>query len=337
MSVGIGVIGAGIMGTDHARIIASQVQRAHLVAVSDADRTRAEAAAAAHGARRALTDGHALIADEEVDAVLVASPDETHLDYTLACLDAGKPVLCEKPLAPHAADCLKAVAAEVKGGRRLITVGFMRRFDPAYVAMRETLRSGALGAALMIHSAHRNVAAPAWFTPENSITNSAVHEFDILRWLFDEEIVAVSAFTSKGKRGVMANDPLMLVCETASSVLADIEVFINAAYGYDVRAELVCEKGTAELARPPAAGAIRFAGNEARPFPPDWRGRFADAYRLELQSWVDAIRRGETTGASAWDGYVAEAVAEAGVRALRSGRREAVELATRPDFYAVAA
>ncbi len=332
MSLGIGVIGAGVMGADHARIIAGHVQGAHLVAISDADESRAKKAAKAHAARRHYVDGNALIADKEVEAVLVASPDQTHLNYVLACLKAGKPVLCEKPLAPTVEDCLRAVEAEVKTGKHLIQVGFMRRFDPAYVEMRETLRSGNLGEALLIHCAHRNVSAPDWFTPENSITNSAVHEFDILRWLFDEELVAISAFKPKGKSGVMRNDPLMLIAETTSGIFADIELFINAAYGYEVRGELVCEQGTLELSRP-HPGAMRLKGQEALAFPPDWRGRFADAYRLELQSWVDAIHEGRSTGASAWDGYVAEAVAEAGVEALRKGERIEVKLEKKPRFY----
>jgi myo-inositol 2-dehydrogenase/D-chiro-inositol 1-dehydrogenase len=100
-----------------------------------------------------------------------------------------------------------------------------------------------------------------------------------------------------------------------------------------VRAELVCETGTMELARPPAAGSVRLAGAEALPFPPDWRGRFEDAYRLELQAWVDHLGEADAPGSTAWDGYVASAVAEAGVRSLTSGRREAVTLAEKPGFY----
>ncbi len=330
-SVGIGVIGAGVMGADHARIISGHVQGAHLAAVSDADEARARKAAKGRGARH-MSDGHALIEDADVDAVLVASPDETHPDYVLACLKAGKPVLCEKPLAPTAEEALKLVKAEAAGGKSLVRVGFMRRFDPAYVEMRETLRGGSLGAALLIHCAHRNVSAPDWFTPANSINNSAVHEFDILRWLFEEEIVAVSAFKPKGKRGVMKNDPLVLLAETESGILADVEVFINAAYGYEVRGELVCENGTIALSRP-QPGDVRLKGRQALSFPPDWRGRFAEAYRLELQAWVDNLGRRDAPGATAWDGYVAEAVAEAGVKALTSGKREKVKLAKRPGFY----
>jgi len=224
------------------------------------------------------------------------------------------------------------VEAEAAGGKSLIRVGFMRRFDPAYTAMRDTLNDGSLGRALLIHAAHRNVSAPDWFVPANSITNSAVHEFDIIRWLLGEEIVAVTALKSVAKPGKMERDPLMLIVETASGVIADIEAFINAGYGYDIRMELVCETGTMDLARPEPVS-VRHAGEEARAFPPDWRGRFEDAYRLELNAWVAAIGQSDAPGATAWDGYVANAVAEAGVRSLASGAREMVELAAEPPLY----
>jgi myo-inositol 2-dehydrogenase/D-chiro-inositol 1-dehydrogenase len=332
-TLGIGVIGAGVMGADHARLIASQVQGARLVGIADADAARAADIARLHNAERHFADGNALIDDPAIDALVIASPDTTHPAYVLAALARGKPVLCEKPLAPSPEECRALVEAEMATGRRLIQVGFMRRFDPPYAAMRAAIRSESLGRPLILHCVHRNVEAPAWFRARNAINNSAVHEMDIVRWLFDEEIVAVTTLKTNGKRDVMPNDPLLLILETASGILVDVEVFINAAYGYEVGAELVCEAGTLRLARPVTAE-LRHKGQEARPFPPDWRGRFEDAYRLELQAFVDAARKGGTAGASAWDGTVAEAVAEAGVRSLESGRREDVRLAPKPDFYA---
>lgn len=333
MSVGIGIIGAGVMGADHARLIAGHVAGAHLVAVSDADEGRARRTAEKHSARRHHSDGDALIGDPEVDAVVVASPDATHVDYTLACLKAGKPVLCEKPLAPTAAEALRAIEVEARGGKRLIQVGYMRRFDPAYTEMRNTLRGGALGRAVIFHCAHRNVSAPDWFTPENSITNSGVHEIDIIRWLVDDEIAAIHAIKPKGAGEARPGDPVMLILETAGGILADVEIFINARYGYDVRGELVCEEGTMDLARP-GPGKIRRGLSQSSAFPPDWRGRFEDAYRIELQGWVNSLRGGPPVGASAWDGYAATAIAEAGVQSLRRGECVKVKLAPKPDFYA---
>ncbi|MER8548600.1 Gfo/Idh/MocA family oxidoreductase [Mesorhizobium sp. M1169] len=119
MTIGIGVVGAGIMGADHARTLATHVGGAELVAVSDPDERRASEAARANGARRHYTDGFALIEDEAVEAVVIASPDHTHAGLVLACLRTGKPVLCEKPVAPTVGECLELVEAERRTGRMI--------------------------------------------------------------------------------------------------------------------------------------------------------------------------------------------------------------------------
>ncbi|TIP27760.1 MAG: inositol 2-dehydrogenase [Mesorhizobium sp.] len=323
MTIGIGIIGAGIMGADQARTLATHVGGTKLIAVSDPDEARASNVARANEAARHYTDGFALIEDAAVEAVIVASPDDTHARMVLACLRAGKPVLCEKPLAPTVAECLELIAAEQRSGRHMIQVGFMRRFDPAYAAMHETLSSGRLGRPLLMHCAHRNAKAPAFFTPEMSIANAAVHEFDIVRWLMGLEAVAVTAIRSARKGEGTLRDPILLLLELENGVLVDIEIFMNAAYGYDIRAELVCENGTVELGRP-APNLVRHAGEEARTFPSDWRGRFNDAYRLQLQAWIGSLRGKPQNGAGALDGYIATLIAQAALRSLASGAREEI-------------
>jgi len=168
----IAVIGAGIMGSDHARIIAGDLPGATLQVVCDASETRARAVAAEFGGDVA-TDPLAAIGRADVDAVLIASPDDTHADLTIAAVRAGKPVLCDKPLAPNSADCLKVIEAEMQAGKRLIQIGFMRRFDPSYQDMKVALAAGRIGRALMFHCFHRNVSAPASFTGQMAISNSA--------------------------------------------------------------------------------------------------------------------------------------------------------------------
>jgi myo-inositol 2-dehydrogenase/D-chiro-inositol 1-dehydrogenase len=323
MTIGIGVIGAGVMGADHARTVARHVGGAELVAISDPDESRARAISGEIAGCRPFTDCLELIADPAVEAVLIASPDHTHVGFVLACLGAGKHVLCEKPVAPTSAGCREVLEAERALGRRLIQVGFMRRFDPAYVEMRSVLTRGELGKALLLHCAHRNATAPGFFTPEMSITNAAVHEFDILRWLTGSEIIAVTALNSARKGDGGLRDPLVLLVEMQDGVLADVELFMNAAYGYDIRTELVCENGTVDLGRP-APNLHRRAGTEARSFPGDWRGRFGDAYRLQLQAWLASVRGQEPAGADASDGLAATLVAEAALASLESGRRVAI-------------
>ena len=313
MSVGVGVIGAGMMGTDHVRTLTAHVDDAHVTAVADADPARAEAAAREGGARP-FADPHALIADEAVDAVVVASFDTTHEEFVLACIAAGKPVLCEKPLATTAEACLHILDAEVAAGRRLVTLGFMRRFDPGYEELLAVI--GAIGDPLLVHCAHRNALAPAIYTSEMLITSSCVHEIDITRWLLGEEIVAaeVRAPRSTGTAPEGLVDPQLILLETATGVLIDVEVFVNARYGYDIRCEVVGEQGTVRLAEQVA---------------PDFRARFATAYRRELDCWI----KGDNGAASAWDGYAANAVADACLESLASGERAEVRLADRPALY----
>jgi myo-inositol 2-dehydrogenase/D-chiro-inositol 1-dehydrogenase len=164
-----------------------------------------------------------------------------------------------------------------------------------------------------------------------AVTNSAVHEFDIARWLLDDELAGIQAFVPGWARAA-AGSPVFLVLASATGLLITIEIFNNAGYGYEVRGELVCETGTVSL-RDPALVTTHAARSRASAYPADWRPRFADAYRLQLQAWVRGLQGGTGDGADAWDGYAASAAAEAGVKSLAEGRRHGIDLAERPLLY----
>ena len=230
------------MGADHAHILATAVSGAQLVAVSDPDAGRADKIADQCQDARIISDPRALIRDGNVDAVLIASPDDTHAPLVLACLDAGKPVLCEKPLAPTIADCIKVLEKETTLRQRLVTVGYMRRFDPGYVEMKRRLHAGELGAALILHCIHRNKTTPPFITGQMLITNSAVHEFDIARFVLGQEIRRISAVLPRKSSLSNMQDPQILLLEMENGVMVSAEIFLNCQYGYDVRAELVCER-----------------------------------------------------------------------------------------------
>jgi myo-inositol 2-dehydrogenase/D-chiro-inositol 1-dehydrogenase len=289
--------------------------------------------ASATGAQRVHGEALALIEDPSVEAILIASPDPTHEELVLACLAAGKPVLCEKPLAPDIEGCLRIVAAETAMERRLVQVGFMRRFDPGYGAMQSALRAGRIGAPLLMHCVHRNASAPPSFDSSMLISNSAVHEIDIARWLLEDEFASVTVFRRTPPASDSLVDPQFLVLESRKGVIVDIEVFVNARYGYDVRAELVGEAGSLTLVPQPSVR-IRSSGQDASSFAEDWRAHFAAAYKAQLQAWVDSLRTGIPVGASAWDGYAATATAAACLMALQSGQRSEVSLQPRPQLYA---
>jgi predicted dehydrogenase len=322
MSLRIGVVGAGIMGADHALTLHRFVRGAVVTLVADLDLDRAATVTACIADAEPTTDPVALVRADAVDAIVVASADATHAALVKECLAVGKPVLCEKPLAPTAAECRDLVESEkqvVGDGVPLVSVGFMRRFDPGYTELRDRLRSGAVGTPVLLHCVSRGVAAP-YATSELSITGSAVHELDVVPWLLDAPITGVSWHAPRSVTPVeVLQDPQLLLLHSADGVLTTVEVFLNARYGYDVRCELVGSTGTISLAEPTriVVDSDRVRGTS---YAADWRPRFADAYRLQLQAWVDATLAGRATPlATAEDGRRAMVVAEAAIAAMRAG------------------
>jgi myo-inositol 2-dehydrogenase/D-chiro-inositol 1-dehydrogenase len=324
-----------MIGDYHGRALATSIAGAQVVAVSDVNVEQAKRLADAVGNARVHADGHDLIRDDDVQAVLVASPGDTHEEYTSACIAAEKPVLCEKPLATTTEACLRVLEAEAARPERLVQVGFMRRYDDGYQAVKEALDSGLIGRPLLVHCVHRNATVGPAFTSDMLITDSVVHEIDVSRWLLGQEITAITVFsprpTSLAAAGVQ--DPQFVLLESADGVLVDVEMFVNCQYGYDIGCEVVGEQGTAALPGPGQAQ-IRGDGRSCSAVPPDWRVRFAGAYHAELQAWVDGVLAGKVGGPSSWDGYAVTAVAEAGLEALAQGRRTVVDLIERPALYA---
>lgn len=333
--LGVAVLGAGHMGADHIRRLDQVVSGARVAAVADPDPARAKEAVAGLDGVSVHTEAEAALAAPGVEAVLIASPGPAHEEALLAAFARGLPVLCEKPMVPESAGALRVVEAEARLGRRLAQIGFMRRYDAEYERLKSLLDGGRLGRPLMLHCVHRNVSSPPGFTSAMLIDSSVSHEIDAARWLLDQELTAVSVFRPRPASGAPQGllDPQFVLFETDGGALVDVEVFVNCGFGYQVRCEAVCETGSARIGEEHTM-AVTAGGALAQDVPLDYLVRFADAYDREVRAWVEATRRGRVTGASAWDGYAASVVAEAGVRALESGGREAVELAPRPDLYA---
>ena len=332
--LGIGVIGVGTMGADHAERLARRTARARLVAVADPDEVRAKELATRFDGVRSGADALELVAADDVDAVVVASPGFVHEEQVLACLAAGKPVLCEKPLTMDSESSLRLVRVERGAGRRLVQVGFMRRFDPEYAQVRSVLAGGSLGRTLLLHNVHRNASVPSTdFRSEMIVRDSLVHEVDVARFLFGEEVVAIQVMspapTSHAAPGVV--DPQVAIFTMAGGGLVTNEVFVNSQVGYEVRCEAVAERGSLVIGRPSTglyatSLALDGVGQWGGTVPADYRTRFATAYDIEVQAWVDSALGGEPVGASAWDGYAATAVSTAGMASLATGERVTVDL-----------
>ncbi len=331
----VAVVGAGRMGVDHVDRLTHRIRGAEVAAVVDVDVARAERVAEAAPPSVALSDIRPALHRAAVDAVLVATPGDAHEAALLQVLERGLPVLCEKPLTPEAASSWRIVEAEDRSGRKQIQVGFMRRFDAEYRQLRTLVASGELGQLLMLHCVHRNPAPPPGFTATMLITDSVVHEFDAIRYLTGEEIKTVQVRVGRTSRHAEAErqrDPQHVLIETEGGVLADVEMFVNAQLGYQVTTQAVFEKGVVDIGQetgPRICSAGRWGGKVA----PGFIERFRAAYDAELQSWVDAIQRGEVGGPTAWDGYAAACCCEAGVAALRTGEQVAVSLRSKPDLY----
>lgn len=198
----------------------------------------------------------------------------------------------------------------------------MRRFDPAYGELKAAVAAGVCGVPLLLHCVSRGVASASGATSESSVTGSAIHEFDTVPWLLDSPVTEVgwhaprSAPTATGLQ-----DPQLILLRTADGALTTVEVFLNARYGYDIRCEIVGDSGTVALAGPARLVTDSDRTRSSR-YPADWRPRFADAYRLELQAWTDAVTAGRPSPlATARDGLIAAAVAEAVIASMKDGGR----------------
>ena len=223
MTLNVGVIGVGMIGQDHIRRLTHVLSGARVTAVTDVDLDRAKSVAAGLPAAKALQTGQELIADSEVDAVVVASWGPTHEEYVLACIEAGKQVFCEKPLATTREACERILDAEVAAGKRLVMVGFMRRYDDAYRAMKAALNDGQIGAPLLYYSGHRNPSVPPSVTTDGVLVDTCVHDIDTSRWLFDAEVV--SAEVRSPRRSSLAaehlQDPILLLLELSNGMLVE--------------------------------------------------------------------------------------------------------------------
>ena len=316
----VGVIGAGTIGSLHARNLTRRTRGAAVAAVMDIDEARAQAVAADCGAS-VYTDAAALIADPAVDALLIASPDAFHAEQALACIDAGKPVLCEKPMATTVADAERILRAEMAAGRRLLQVGFMRVCDRTHADLYEIVTRGDIGKPLGFRGEHIN----PWrqqATIEEAIVNSLIHDIHSARWLMKSEISQVYVqWTPSTPDQPRSARYAIVQLAFADGAIGTLEWNGDSGYGYEIVVEITGETGKARTVSH-TSPVLRQGNTVAQNVTPDWPQRFAQAYVDEVQIWLDAIRAGEPSGPSAWDGYMSLVVAEACIRSVESGSPE---------------
>lgn len=329
----VAVVGAGLMGADHIRRITDRIRGARVAAVVEPDDGRAAAAVqSAPGAvsRARIEDA---IERDDLDAVLIATPGFLHEPVLLPALDAGLAILCEKPLTQDSESSARILEAEQRLDRPHIQVGFMRRFDAQYRELRGLIESGDLGDLVGLHCAHRNPSVPPSYTGAMLITDSVVHEFDVVPWLAGSDIASVEVKPLRRNTHSSFADPALVLLQLTNGVLADVEINVNVGFGYQVKTEAVFEQGIAEIGR--TAGLTTWAqGRISTAEHQSFKTRFAAAYDEQIQRWVDAVAKGTIDGPSAWDGYRVALACEAGVRAQAASGPVDVVSAPKPDFYA---
>ncbi|CAI6330661.1 bifunctional inositol 2-dehydrogenase/D-chiro-inositol 1-dehydrogenase [Bacillus subtilis] len=336
MSLRIGVIGTGAIGKEHINRITNKLSGAEIVAVTDVNQEAAQKVVEQYQLNATVyPNDDSLLADENVDAVLVTSWGPAHESSVLKAIKAQKYVFCEKPLATTAEGCMRIVEEEIKVGKRLVQVGFMRRYDSGYVQLKEALDNHVIGEPLMIHCAHRNPTVGDNYTTDMAVVDTLVHEIDVLHWLVNDDYESVQVIYPKKSKNALPHlkDPQIVVIETKAGIVINAEIYVNCKYGYDIQCEIVGEDGIIKLPEPSSIS-LRKEGRFSTDILMDWQRRFVAAYDVEIQDFIDSIqKKGEVSGPTAWDGYIAAVTTDACVKAQESGQKEKVELKEKPEFY----
>lgn len=325
--VRVALIGAGRMGSFHAASLARRIPGAALIAIADPAPDAARRLADTVGSPRAVTDPAEVIADPDVDAVVIASPARFHADLVVAAATAGKAVYCEKPMALTLADADRAIAAADAAGV-VLQVGFNRRFAADFRAAHDVIAGGGIGTPQLMRSLTRDpgLPDPGAIPPWTIYRETLIHDFDTLLWLNPGarpvEVYAVAdALVAPEFKDAGLLDTSVVVIRFANGAIATAEANFSAAYGYDVRGEVFGSAGMV-TAGSPAESAMRHytsTGLQQATVRGD-TVLFHDAYTAELTSFVDAVSSGAKPEVTGHDARAALAVALACIESVRGNR-----------------
>jgi myo-inositol 2-dehydrogenase/D-chiro-inositol 1-dehydrogenase len=325
MSVRFAVLGAGRIGQVHARAVSS-VPGATLVAIAEPLEAAAKTAKEKFGCEIRSIDDCASAAD--IDAVIICTPTDTHADLIEKFVRAGKAVFCEKPVDLSLARVKQALAT-VQAEKGKLMVGFNRRFDPDFMAVKAAIDAGKIGEVEMVTIISRDPGAPppAYIKVSGGIfRDMTIHDFDMARWLLGEEVQTVAAQASvltDPSIGTLGDyDSVNVILRTASGKQCVITNSRRATYGYDQRIEVLGSKGMV-AARNTAQANIELAGTEGFSQPPllnFFMNRYTAAYANEIAAFVAAVAEGAPTPTTGLDGLKALILAEAALESVKSGR-----------------
>ncbi|GAA4194185.1 inositol 2-dehydrogenase [Microbacterium oryzae] len=332
-SLRFGLIGTGRIGQVHAASVAA-IPGTELSWVADPFIDGAAETARRYGGANVTADPLEAIRSGEVDGVIIASPTPTHVDLIDAAIDAGVPVLCEKPIDLDIVrvDALREKAAS---SSTPVVLGFNRRFDPHFADLRRRVADGEIGALEQLSITSRDPEAPpaAYIAVSGGIfRDMTIHDFDMARF-FVPDIVEVTARGARQFDAAIAAagdyDAVVVTLRGAGGELITITNSRHSAYGYDQRIEAFGPQGLLQVGNIPATQVRAYTGAQVEGLAPYRRfflERYADAYRLELEAFADLIRGGEDRSPGFEDGRAALVLADAAVRSAAEGVSVAVDL-----------
>ena len=318
--LGIGVVGVGEMGRRHAENLRRLVPQAQLVAVADADPIRANQVAAELEIDHYYSSLEAMLENQDVRSVVISSPDKFHAKAVRIAAAAGKDILCEKPLALNTQDAVAALKAVTDNGVRL-QVGFMRRYDPAYVSAKKQIDVGEIGEPVIFKSIGRDKDAPPLGYYASRINGmlffaSTIHDFDLARWLMHDEVSEVQAYKTVAIRPELDQYGDMVAgvvnLKYQHGAIGNVESYAQCVYGYDVRTEVIGSKGSILIGtmRQHPATFLKTSGG-AYNLEDHFLRRFADAYLAEMRDFVDNIVHDRPLRVTGEDGLRAVEIAVA--------------------------
>jgi scyllo-inositol 2-dehydrogenase (NAD+) len=331
--LGVAVVGVGTLGRRHAENIRYAIPEARLVAAVDGNAERAARVARELGAEDAAERLEDVVTRKDIQAVVIASPSKLHPEAIQLAARHGKHVFCEKPLALAIEEADAALKAVTKAGV-VLQIGFMRRFDPAYVDAKKRIDAGEIGEPIMFKSLGRDRQPPPDTFYEGGIngtlfSDSAIHDFDLARWMMGDEIAEVHTYA-----GLLASPELARFREIDACLvnlrfvrggIGNVEAFRKSNYGYDIRTEVTGTNGTIQIGYLKQTANLTLTGSGPSYDVVDhWLVRFADAYLLELRDFVRRILAGSSAGVTGEDGKRALMTALAAEQSHRESRPVAI-------------
>ncbi|HXM99562.1 MAG TPA: Gfo/Idh/MocA family oxidoreductase [Candidatus Dormibacteraeota bacterium] len=318
--LGIGILGVGEMGKRHAENLRRLVPEARLLAVADVSAQRARQVADELEIEHSFASLEDLLAFKEISAVVIATPDNFHAQGIRAVAAAGKDILCEKPIATNLADA-QAALQEVKRSRVRLQIGFMRRYDPAYSAAMKRIEAGEIGIPVLFKSVGRDKDEPPLAAYQSNLNgmlfyNNTIHDFDLARWLMQDEVTEVHSYTTVAIRPEVAKyrDVVASVVNLkyARGAIGNVESYVQAKYAYDVRTEIVGSTGSifvGSLQQMPATFLSTQGSNQI--LADHFLTRFSDAYVAEVRDFVRTMLTDDAPRVTGEDGLKALEIAVA--------------------------